>query len=312
MDWREAITRRWQYKVAALFVAVLLWVTVSTDEQQEQAVPTRIEWELRDSSHVLVEAPGQVQTVFQAQMGDLLSFVGNNPVIRYSVDTVTSREMRISLATSMVQYGQVGSARPVAVRPSQVLLRFEPRVRRRVPVRPRVRAEAAEGFAVADSPRAEPDSVAISGAESEVERIDELTTEEVVLEELEDEVRRDVPVRLPDDAPNVSADPEIVLVTVDVDSVAERTLRVPVRIRGGDAGRVGVEPDSVTVRLRGPATPVAAVPADSVDAWVDLSDGLPEAGESAAFPVAVGLSGHPRVEATAEPAEAEVRRPGTP
>lgn len=312
MDWREAFTRQWQYKLAALFVAVLLWVTVTTDQQQEQAVPTRVEWQVDDSSRVLVDAPGQVQTVFQAQMGELLSFVGNDPVIRYRVDSVSSSRMRVSLTTGMVDFGQVGNARPLAVRPSEVVLRFEPRIRRRVPVSAAVELSAADGYAVVDSPTVQPDSVTVVGAESEVRGITELTTEAAAFEDLREGVSRDVPVRLPDDAPNVLADPAIVLVTVEVDSVVEREVRRPVGIRGADASDLVPDPDSVTVLLRGAISVVDRLPPDSVRTWVDLSDGMPDAGGADTYGVAVNLPGFARVSAAVEPAEVEVRRGGAP
>lgn len=312
MDWREALTRQWQYKVAALFVAVLLWVTVTTDEQQDQAVPTSVEWQIRDSTYVLVDAPGQVQTVFQAQMGELLSFVGNNPVIRYAVDSVPGTEMRVSLSTDMVEFEQAGSARALAVRPSEVVLRFEPRSRRRVPVSADVQLSAAEGFAVVDSPAVQPDSVTISGAESEVQGISEVTTERTSIDGLRESVSRDVPVRLPDDAPHVRSDPEIVLVTAEVDSVVERELRRPVRVRGAASSGLQLDPDSATVRLRGPSSVVDAVPADSVEAWVEISEGEPGAGEAVTRELSAGVSGSPRVTAEVEPGSAEVRRGGSP
>lgn len=305
MDWRRALTQHWQYKVAALFVAVLLWVTVTTDEQQEQAVSTRVEWQVRDSSYVLVEAPGQVNTIFQARMGEFMSFVGNPPVLRHTVDSVTSTRMRVSLSTDMVDFGQVGSARPVAVRPGDVVLEFEPRVRRRVPLRPAVEVSAAEGYAVTDSPRVQPDSVTVVGAQSEVEAITELSTERISLTGLSDRVSRDVPVRLPDEAAYVTADPEIVLVTADVDTVVERRLRRAVRVRGRPAEAVALEPDSATVVLRGARAAVEGVAGDSVAVYADLpTDG--ELGGS--VELSVRLPPRPGVETTVEPARVTVRR----
>lgn len=312
MQWREAITRRWQYKVAALFVAVLLWVTVTTDEQQEQAIPTRVEWEVADSSRVLVEAPGQVQTVFQAQTGELLSFVGSDPVIRYRVDSVSGSEMRVSLSTEMVDVGQVGNARPVAVRPSEVVLRFEPRVQRRVPVTASVEASAADGYMVVDSPTVQPDSVTVIGAESEVEGITSLSTEGAAFDDLTGRVSRDVPVALPDDAPHVRSDPGIVLVTVQVDSAVTRQLRRPVDVRGGSASAFRLEPDSVTVRLRGPSSVMDGLPADSVRTWVELAGDGPATGEVETRGVSVDLPGYARVTAELDPDEVEVRRGGGP
>ncbi len=312
MDWREAITRRWQFKVAALFLALLLWVTVTTDEQQEQAVPTRVDWVIRDSAYVLVEAPGQVQTVFQARMGELLSFVGNNPVLQYAVDSVPGPQMQVSLTTDMVQYGQAGNARALAVRPGEVVLRFEPRARRMVPVSAAVEVSPADGYVVVDSPVVQPDSVTVVGAESEVEEIRELTTEQAPFDDLQGRVSRDVPVRLPEDAANVQVDPEIVLVTADVDSVVRRTLRVPVGVRGADATAVIVAPDTVTVELRGPSTVLADLPADSVAALADLSGGMPEIGETRTVELSVDVSGFPSVSAAAEPSEVEVGRSGAP
>lgn len=312
MDWRETITRRWQYKVAALFLALLLWVTVTADEQQEQAVPTRVDWQVADSSRVLVEAPGRVQTVFQAQTGQLLSFVGNDPVIRYRVDSVTGPRMRVSLTTDMVEFGRVGNARPVTVRPSEVVLRFEPRAERRVPVTPSVEVAAADGYAVVDSPSVQPDSVTVIGAESEVAAIEGLSTEQVRFGDLRGRLSRDVPVALPDDAPHVRSDPAIVLVTAEVDSVVVRELRRPVGVRGGSASAFRLDPDSVTVELRGPSSVMADLAADSVRPRVDLAEGAPGEGEVRSYPVSVELSGYPAVTAEPSPAEVDVRRGGGP
>lgn len=304
MDWRSALFEKWPYKLTALLLALLLWVVVSAEERQEEGVTTAVEWVVEDTAWVLVDAPEEVTTVFQGRITDFMSFVGNRPVLRYAVDTVTDSRMTVNFSTAMVRFGGERSVRPVTVRPSAAVLRFEPRVAKTVPVELALELSPAEGFEVVGEPVVEPDSVRISGAESQVAAITAVTTERVEIADFSSSVRRDVRVRLPGDADHVTAEPPIVLATVRVDSVVERTFHLPVQVRGEGDGYV-LDPDSVRVRVRGPGRHVGELSAGDVEAYVNPFGSLEPGARRA---VEVSLSDGEGLSVEVEPSEVGIRR----
>lgn len=309
MDWRAAFLENWPYKVTAFVLALLLWVTVSGEERQEQPVPTQVRWELADTTWALVEAPREVETVFQGRIADIMALAGDRPVIRYRIESVADSTVEVNLRSDMVEYGAVQGVRPIRVQPSEVELRLESRYSARVPVRPSLDVSAAEGYELVGPPRIQPDSVTLTGPRSEVRSITSVTTESVAISALTASTRRNLRVRLPGNPRNVEADPPIVLASVRVDSLVRRSFRLAVEVRGDREGTFALDPDSVSVELRGPARVIQRLTPDSVAAYVNAFGSLePGATRSVSvvFPQDRGLSAAP------DPGEVAIRRAETP
>lgn len=256
MNWRGAFLDNVGFKVAALVVVAMLWISVTADERQAQPVSTRVSVDVRDSSWVLMEHPAEVSTTFQGRTRELLGLVLDRPTVRIEVDSVTGERMRVALPLDRVEYDRDLGPVPSFINPPAIDLRFERRTSARVPVRMEVDPVPAPGYAVMGDVSVEPESVTVRGPASWIERLTGLPTRALRLEGLENTVIRDVPLDLPEDVPGASADPAAVLVTVTLDSLVVRELRVPVRLTGDAAASARVEPDSVTVSLRGGAAAV--------------------------------------------------------
>jgi YbbR domain-containing protein len=119
---------------------------------------------------------------------------------------------------------------------------------------------------------------------------------------------RDLPVELPAAARAVSVEPSSVLVTVDVDSLVIRRIRLPVRVLGPGSDRARVNPESVQVILRGAASAVERQVAELESAVAEL--GARPTGP-VRVPVVVTLLETGYVSATVTPAEATVSPPGS-
>lgn len=305
MDWRAVVLENWPYKVAAAVLAVLLWLNVTAEERQEFPVPTDVQVEVQDSEWVLVEvSPRQVRTVFQGRRGPVMPRM---PVVRLVVDSVSGPRMSREITPRMVRgFDRELNLRPVTVRPQSVELRFEPRVTSRVPVEPRVELSAAPGFTVVRPVLVQPDSVRVEGAESEVASVTAVRTEEAVLEELRRSVTRELQLRPPPGLENVTWNPRSVLATVEVDSLVDRSVLRPVRLRGPAAGSVVVSRDSVEIRLRGPRDAVRALDTGRIEAWVSV-DSVPRA--TVRLPVEIRLPGDPNFTVGANPADVAVAPP---
>ncbi|MEE9579576.1 MAG: hypothetical protein V3W24_08330, partial [Gemmatimonadota bacterium] len=82
-------------------------------------------------------------------------------------------------------------------------------------------------------------------------------------------------LQLPADPSRLSVEPRSVRVTIEADSLMERTLQVPLRVTGRVADQVRLGQSVVPVRLRGPARAVRALSASSLTATVRV-DAVPE------------------------------------
>lgn len=302
MDWRAVVRENWPYKVAAAVLTVLLWLNVTAEERQEFPVPTDVQVEVGDDAWVLVETrPQQLRTVFQGRRGPVMPRM---PVVRLMVDSVTAPRMELDVTPRMVRgFDRELDLRPVSVRPQTVELRFERRVSARVPVEPRLTLSAAPGFAVARPILLQPDTVTVEGAESEVSSVGSVRTEEAVLEELRRSVTRELQLAPPEGLDNVSMQPRTVLATAEVDTLVDRSVTRPLRVRGPGAEAVTLSDDTVEVRLRGPEEVVESVEASRIGAWVTV-DGAPRSATRMA--VEVELPGDPELTVDTSPAEVTV------
>lgn len=265
MNWRGVLLENLGFKVVAVVVVAMLWMSVTADERQAQPVSTALSIELRDTAWVLVDSPEEVSTTFQGRNRELLGLLMAKPVARIVVDSVTGDRMRVAVPVDRVDYDRETGAVPSFITPQAVDLRFERRRSRRVPVEPDIEAVPAAGYTVVQPFGVEPDSVTVQGPATWVEGLTRVTTRELRLDELTHTLVRDVPLELPVDVRGVRVDPATVLVTISVDSLVVRELRVPLRVTGAAAGSALVSPDSVTVSLRGVAAAVAAA-ARQIDA----------------------------------------------
>lgn len=276
MNWRDLLLDNIGFKLAALVVVAMLWVSVTADERQAQPVPTTLSVEVRDTAWILVKSPGEVSTTFTGRNRELLGLLMERPVATLEVDSVTGEQMRVALPVDRVQYDRDLGVVPSFITPAAVDLEFQRRRSARVPVVADVETVAAPGFTVVQPITVEPESVTVRGPAPWIDALARLSTRAVRLEDLSHSVIRDIPLDVPSDVPGVEVEPSAVLVTVTLDSLVVRELRVPVRPVGAGAEFATVEPDSATLTFRGVAAAVEDL-ASGVDA-VEVDVGSPPEG----------------------------------
>ncbi len=308
MNWQSFLRDNWLYKLAALFIVFLLWLDLTAGERQSQEVATRVIVEVQDSAWVLVDAPDEVATTFQGRNRELLALMAGEPEIRIGIREVTGPTMRVPLDADLVTYDRDLGARATLVVPTSIELAFERLTERRVAVTPDLVTVPALGFTVVRPLLLDPDSVTVRGGESQVERVDQVATRRVTLEDLEHPVMRDVPLEIPAGVRNIQLDPPSVLVTVPVDSLVVRQIRLPVRVTGQAAGRVSVDPDTVDAVVRGAWTAVRRQ-LDSIP-WAIVRVDSPPSGPRT-VPVEVEITSGGFVSVTPNPAEVTVRPGGS-
>jgi hypothetical protein len=304
VNWRRTLFDNLGFKLAALTVVSMLWISVTADERQAQPVATRVVVEVRDTSWVLVDPPEEVSTTFQGRNRELLGLLMDKPVLVIEIDSVTGEVMRVPLQVDRVRYDRELGVIPSFVTPPAIDLRFERRGTARLPVTVDVQARPAAGFTVMMPMEVDPESVTVRGPASWLDSLTRVSTRHVSLEDLSNTVIRDIPIALPDGVEAARAEPPSVLVTISLDSLVVRRRRVPILLRGAAASAVRAEPDSVTVEVRGAAGPVAARLAALGGIIVTVTD-IPSAPYAVALQVEAGQDGPAAVSLT--PATATIR-----
>ncbi|HLL82049.1 MAG TPA: hypothetical protein VK420_05335 [Longimicrobium sp.] len=123
------VLRNWQLKLAALALAVLLWVLVRAEQPTEQWMQVRVEAQMLDPGYTLTAppAPGLVQVRFAGKWREIGELALEKPVIVLHVRNV-GQQRSFVLEPSMVRLpdGARGHVSAVDIRPALVKLALQP------------------------------------------------------------------------------------------------------------------------------------------------------------------------------------------
>ncbi|HEY0971471.1 MAG TPA: hypothetical protein VGE02_10945 [Gemmatimonadales bacterium] len=177
---RGVFTERLLYKGAAIFLAFVLWLVVSTEQPSQDTFPVRLLLQM-DSTLVLTEEPPQVNALVVGQLRDIFKLGVNPPELRVPVGGDGSDgadSVRVTLDPDDVQLpvGMDGRIDVRGLSPAQVTFHFTTRVQRRVPVRSRVRVTADSGLRIVGPVRVVPESVTVIGSRQAVGGVSEVPT----------------------------------------------------------------------------------------------------------------------------------------
>ncbi len=244
-------------------------------ERQDHQVRTRLEFEVTDSSWVPMRLPIEATTIFQGRRRDVSRLLLDVPRIRVVIDSVTASEMQVLLRPDMVVYDRTLRVGPTDVRPSSVELRFERRVTKEVEVEPNIETTAAPGYVIVGDPIVDPPTVTVRGTESIVEAVASIPTERLSLRNVARSETHRLILQPPAESSSLSIAPRSVQITVEVDSLLERSLSIPLRATGRAADQVQLGTTQVSIQLRGPARVVRSLSPSSMSAVVRV-DAVPE------------------------------------
>ena len=258
-------------KLLAVLLASVLWLTVAGEHVVERSLRVPLEYRnIPDALEIVGNAPDSVDVrvrgssavLSRVQAGEIVA------VLDLATARTGSRLFHIRADEVRAPYG-VDVAQVV---PTTLALELEKSARRRVPIVPAVEGDPAPGFVVGRV-IADPPSVEIIGPDSRVRQIAQATTEPVSVEDARTRVRDGVTVGVVDPSVRL-AQAQSAQVTVEIwPAPVERQLAdVPVRYRNlGNGQRANLSPQLARVTVRGAKDALAALRADSVEAFVDLA-----------------------------------------
>lgn len=304
----------WQYLGLAFLLAVFCWYLVTGREKVDVWVPVRLEMTgapkglfikggMLNSVEALVRAPKGMAGKFEAA-----------PLV-YSLDLsrLTAGRNIINFDPKAIPVTKVFSVEEI--RPSRMELDVERRITRSFPVKVVLKKALPDALLVAKA-ATKPREVALTGVENVLDRIQEVKTQPIALENpgpgaFKDKIALDVPEEM-------EADPVSVEVTLDIAvKQAEAVLKIPVKAEAPHGMNISISPKTVTLTIKGPITTVGADDfKNKVEAVLELKAGLAPGKSASVYHVRMPqecelLSANPETVAvtakkTADPARQDV------
>ena len=258
-------------KVLAVALASVLWLTLAGEHIVERSLRVPLEFRnIPEALEIVGNAPDSVDVRLRGSSA-VLSRVQSGEIVAV-IDLATaragSRLFHIRADEVRAPYGVDVSQ----VVPATLALELEKSARRKVPVVPAIEGDPAPGFVVGKWVT-DPVSVEIVGPESRVRQVAEATTEPVSVKAARARVRDGVTIGVADSSVRlVQAQSAQVAVEIWPAPVERQVTDVPVRYRNlGNGLRANLTPQLVRVNVRGGKEALAALRADSVEAFVDLA-----------------------------------------
>ncbi len=172
-------TRNWPLKLAALALAVILWVFVAAEETTSQLVLVQVDVDL-PSDLALARPTPLVRALVTGPGRELIKLYATPPVIHATIPAgATPPRWRLAVSPSDVQVSRSARVNIQDLEPRSIEFDLDRVARRDVPVAIRGVLEAESGFAIVRPLVLSPAMVRVTGPRALVMAVDSITTEPV-------------------------------------------------------------------------------------------------------------------------------------
>lgn len=274
------LNRRVSSFVVCILLAALFWLLNALSKEYTITLRMPVKYlNLPEKRLVAVDLPDSVNVKVIGSGFTLLSYKWASSIDPIELDASHARNLGggdFALAThsrSDVLSGTLGHGlQIVSILPDTIVMSFEGRSEKRVPVRPRVTVQCAPSFRLGDSITTNPRTVVVSGAEALVKRIAYVETESKIYNGLDKPVNEMVKLVLPGDLSQVTILPAQVNLNVPVGKYTEIRFSIPVEPINVPANVVvKTFPDKVDVVFLVAVEDVAAIHEDMFRVVIDYS-----------------------------------------
>ncbi len=233
-------------KVLALVIAVGLWTAGHRDI--ERAVEVAVEF--RNTPPDLMVLDNRVDYVVLRLSGPrtLVSTLDSDD-IKLALDLQDAKSGAASYPLSAGSFNIPRGVTVARITPPVVHLRFEPVLRRTLPVTVKLSGKPAAGYRIARS-QAQPETVSVSGPAEEVRRMTVLETLPVEIDESRAALKRKVHLASEGKPLTFTPDQVEVIISVEEEESSREFTAVGVRAKDFN-GAYTVSPTTVTLRLSG-------------------------------------------------------------
>lgn len=172
-------TENWALKLAAVGLAILMWMGVRASEQPERAsypgIPVEVDlfdpdWQLAGPPE-----PATVTVTAEGPTGELMTLASNPPRIVVPVERVSDSVESQVVSHQWIQLpGGIRDARVTGLLPDTIQLRYERLVASSLPVQVRTTGELPAGFALTRPVTTNPPVVMVRGPRERLQQLDSI------------------------------------------------------------------------------------------------------------------------------------------
>lgn len=271
----------WSPRVSAFLVCLLLagafWFIHALSQPYEELVKVKVEYINLPAERMMPkDLPDSVTAKVQASGFSLLTLwsSGADPV---QLDLSRARSIgggEYALVTNSKQYtlmsGVGKEIKVTRILPDTVVISFEGKAEKQVPVHAKAIINCAPMYRIGDSITVTPAYVTISGPEALLERISSVETEARVYDDVTANIDEDVKLVLPAGVTQVSVQPSVVKLHASVGKYTEGRFTIPVNtINVPPNVDLKTFPDKVDVIFQVPVEDFAAVKPEMFRAVAD-------------------------------------------
>ena len=278
------ITRNLPIKLAALALALMLYVAVAAQQPVTQSFTLRLAV-LPPPGRALLEAPPSVSVLLSGRGSEMLRLRSLRPINLRVPDTLTAGVWSVSLKASDIDIPKGADVQVAEISPRDLVIRLDSVAGKDVRIVPLVRIVAESGYQMQGGLAITPSMARIVGSDRALAAIESVTTVPTEIANVTGPFTRTVPI---DTAPLgiVRIAPKEVTVSGDLSIIHERSFAgIPVESGAGALTSFVVTPARVSVVVRGPDAAVQRLTRDSLKVIVHLPGRLPAAGAYARLTV---------------------------
>jgi len=276
---RKLVTNNLNLKIAAVIVAVFLWMFAKGEQTSDAmlSIPLRLRSVPEDLTTTR-RPPETIDVVFSGHTSELfrLRWWGDPYAIIDMSEAAAGRELRVSLSPANVMIPRDAAVQVIEVRdPKSLDIDVERLEERRLPVRPVVEGELPDGYYMLAHAVSVPESVTVYGPRSVVSELEHGSTAPLSVSGRRNRVESTRAVEFEGDW-NLHSVPREVRVSIEIEGTAvARLTDVPVELRSEPGfTSVELEPAMAVVELSGPEHVASRLGPDDVSVLIDAR-GLP-------------------------------------
>ena len=267
---RRVFVENAYYKFFSLALVVLLYIWVMGDRDSEVTLNTTLRLAVPEGMVLVNQPRKEVELTLSGRWTALerLSASNNLPPLLVDLEDAVSGNQVLRLDEGMVQLPP--ALRVTSIDPSFISIELQPRKEKRVSISPRFIGELPQGYQLGRV-KVVPSTTTINGPADLLVAIEEIDTEAIDLSSKRQDFAAQL--RLQHSSPLVRDDlKELVQVSVAVESLQlDRTFEALPVVAVNTTLATTIQPETVSVTLRGPKEVLERLEADTLLATLDLS-----------------------------------------
>ena len=257
--------------VASLLLAVLVWTYVNDELTETRSVQVRLEIKVPGDLEVVSGALSSVRVTLRGPRGRMAALDPREVLARYELPAEAQGDVLVKLSEE--DFIRLPEGVELAAPPES----FSVKVGRLVPVRVKVivrtEGEPAPGYAIIESPRAEPAQVLVRGRKGAVEKLTHVYTETLNVGDRREWLPTYVGIATEEGSGVYCSERVLVLMKIGKAPVPRDVPNIEVKVLSppGFNREVTLETTSITLRIYGDPQRVTAVEARNILVMADVS-----------------------------------------